>query len=264
MLNFDDIDDWAPKLGAALKQDVPSVIGTELVAAAPEYLEDAQDLLFKFADRDAVIDATLNWIRSTHVVGYHGSRLTDAEIASVRTIGLIPLKAETRRTRLIRALSPHPEWHVVQGRLDAIIQAHSHGAVLGVREGQVHLTLSKEGLTSDFNHYLRYGAEFDQHVADALLGPDAKQLLAQDGEPRVIQVAVPGAIALKAAHPYFGVDDLRKQGDVPNLVKEFLKAWTYRLAHPGFEPRTLQIDCGMMFHSPVPAAWIVMIDAWTP
>lgn len=124
----------------------------------------------------------------------------------------------------------------------------------------MHLTLSRAALTDGFNHYLTYGAEFDQRVAHALLGQDGKELLARDGTPRVIQAAVPGPLALDAAHPYFSIDNIRSRGDVPNLVNEFLEAWSYRLAHPGFQSRTLKIDCGMIFRSTVPATWIRGLD----
>jgi len=260
MIDFDDIDDWAPKLAAALSPHVPDSVGLKLAAIAPEYIEDARDMLFDLTVRDAVIDATLIWIRSTKISGYHGSRLSDAEIASVRAAGLIPLKAEARRHRLIRALSPHPRWQGVADQLDAAIQSHGRGGAAGLREDQVHLTLSRSGLTNGFNHYLTHGAEFDQHVAYALLGPDGEELLARDGKPGVFQVAVPGPLALDAAHPYFGIDDVCARGGVPNLVNEFLEAWSYRLAHPGFQSRTLEIDCGMVFRSTVPAAWIIGFD----
>jgi hypothetical protein len=257
MVDFDDIDDWAPKLSAALRPHVPGSVELQLVAAAPQYIEDARDMLFNSTDRDALIDKTLNWIRSTKIAGYHGSRLTSADLSSVRADGLVPLRAETRRHRLTRALKPHPEWRKVADQLDAAIQSHGRGNCAGRREDQVHLTLSRAGLTNGFNHYLIYGAEFDQHVAHALLGPEGKELLARDGEPTVVQVAVPGDSALDAAHPYFTVEDVRASGEVPNLVNEFLKAWSYRLAHPRFQPRTLCVDCGMVFRCAVPAAWIV-------
>lgn len=127
----------------------------------------------------------------------------------------------------------------------------------------MHLTLSKAGLTDRFNHYLTHGAEFDQRVAYALLGPNGKQLLARDGKPTVIQVAVPGSLALEAAHPHFGIDDMKARGDVPNLVNEFLEAWSYRLAYRGFQSRTLKIDCGMVFRSIVPPAWILSLETLT-
>ncbi len=68
MLDFDSIDDWAHQLSAALKDHLPDAVDSILVEAAPEFVEGAQDLLFELADRDAIIDATLSWIRGTHVV----------------------------------------------------------------------------------------------------------------------------------------------------------------------------------------------------
>ena len=260
MIDFDDIDNWGPNLAAALTPYVPNSVGQKLAAAAPHYVEDARDLLFDLTIRDAVIDATLAWIRSKKIAGYHGSCLADIEVASIRANGLIPLQAEARRHRLIRALSVHPEWSRVANKLDAAIQSHGHGNTAGHREGQVHLTLSKAGLTGGFNHYLTHGAEFDQHVACSLLGIDGKNLLAFDGKSTVIKVAVPGHLALVAAHPYFDINDMRAKGDVPNLVNEFLKAWSYRLAHPEFQSCTLKIDCGMIFRSIVSAGWIVEFD----
>ncbi len=97
-------------------------------------------------------------------------------------------------------------------------------------------------------------------MAHALLGPDGKELLTRDGKPRVICFTVPGHLALDAAHPHLSIDDLRDRGDFPNLVNEFLKAWSFRLAYQGFQPRTQKIDCGMVFHSTVPAAWIIGYD----
>ena len=264
MLDFDDIDNWAPDLANALRRYVPEPIALKVAAAAPVYVEDARDLLLNLADREAIIDATLSWIRSTKVVGYHGSRLVNSDIASIRRDGLVPLNAESRRGRLTRVLSRHARWHAVKHQLDAVIESHGEGGAAGSREGQMHLTLSRAGLTEDFNHYLTHGSEFDQRVASALLDSEGEELLAQDGESTLVQVAVPGSLALAAAHPYLGIDDLRAQGSVPNLVTEFLNSWSYRLAHPGFQCRSLEIDCGMVFHKTVPTAWILSVDKWGP
>jgi hypothetical protein len=170
MLDFDNIDDWAPKLEAVLCSHLPNSVKQKLVEATPKCIEDARDLFLELTDRDTVIDAVLAWLRSSHIAGYHGSRLTDAELSSVQTVGLIPLDADARHTRLIRALSPHPRWPEVAPRLDAAIQAHGQG-----RAGQVHLTLSRAGLTNAFNHYPKYGSDFDQQVALDLLGTEGKE-----------------------------------------------------------------------------------------
>ena len=152
MVEFDDIDNWTSDLAAALSEHVPISVARKIAAASPEFVEDARDKLFELMDRNTIIDATLDWIRSTEIVGYHGTRLTHQEIDSVRANGLVPLKAEARRTRLVRALSPHPKWREAADRLDAVIQAHGPGGFGGHREGQVHLTLSQSGLTKGFNH----------------------------------------------------------------------------------------------------------------
>jgi hypothetical protein len=260
MVDFDDIEDWAPMLTRAFARRVPKSTRLKLAATKTKYLDTSPELLFKLTDRDTVIDATIAWISSTEIAGYHGSRLTDAEVASVQTLGLLPLKAETRRSRLLRALASHPRWHQVADQLDEIIRAHGPGSAAGGREGQVHLTLSRTGLTNGFNHYLKYGSEFDQRVAHALLGAEGKELLASDGQPRVIQFAVPGPEALNAAHPHFSIDSMRDKGEVPNLIREYLETWSYRLAHPEFQTRKLKTDCGMVFRSPLPIPWIKRID----
>lgn len=262
VVDFDEIDEWAPALTAALNSLLPESVGGKLAAVSPEYVEDARDLLLSLAPRDAVVDATLTWIRASRIAAYHGSRLTNEEMSSVRAVGLIPLKAEERRYRLERALSAHRRWPEVRGQLESTIEAHGRGEAAGRREGQVHLTLSRVGLRDTFSHYLTHGAEFDQRVAYALLGPDGKELLARDGEATIIQVAVPGALALDAAHPYFGIEDLRARGDLPNIAGQFLEAWSYRLAHAGYQSRRMKVDCGMIFYAAVPAAWIVGFETW--
>ncbi len=65
MLDFDCIDDWAQQLSVVLEDHLPDGIVSTLVGAAPEFIEDARDLLFELTDKDAIIDATLTWIRST-------------------------------------------------------------------------------------------------------------------------------------------------------------------------------------------------------
>ena len=260
MLDFDKIDDWAPKFSRALSQHFSDSISKKLQFHQLEFVEEALDLLFKRANRDNIIDAVLELIRSEEIACYHGTRLTDAEVISIRSNGLKPLKAEDRLHRLTRALSLHRKWPEVAGQLVDVVQAHGRGGSAGHREAQVHLTLSKAGLTKGFNHYLTYGSEFDQNVARTLLGQEGLELLSRDGKPSIIRVSVPGSEALDAAHPYFNISDLRARGDVPNLVVEFLESWSYRLAYPVFQSATLKADCGMIFHSPVAPAWIVDIE----
>ena len=260
MIDFDQIEGWSPQLKEALSPPVTDLILSSIQRANQKYVEDPRELLFDLAGREDVIGATLEWLRSSTIAGYHGTRLTDQEVCSVREKGLLPLDASARRARLVRALSQHSNWNTAALRLDAVLREHGPDNRAGRREGQAHLTLSRAALVNSFNHYLTHGSEFDQHAAYALLGDDGTTLLARDGKRTVIQFAVPGQEALNASHPNFSIEDLRARGEVPNIASEFLTAWIYQVAYPGFDPRTLKVDCGMVFRSGVPAAWITNIE----
>ncbi len=263
MIDFDDIDAWFPKLSAHLKPLHSDAVVQSLSTTPLEYVEDARDELLKGGRRDPIIDATIDWICLHSISGVHGTRLTAEDVASIRRDGLIPLAASQRRARLARALGRHPEWSRIEKDLDDVIQRMGPGKYAGGREGQVHLTLSLAGLTGSFNHYLRAGAEFDQHAAHILAGESSARYLESDGDPMVVTVSVPGKDALAAAHPYFTMEDRRRNGEVPNIANEFLEAYSFRLSRPGFQSRKLRLDCGMMFREAVPPQWIVAIEPWT-
>lgn len=260
LIDFDDIDAWHSSLTQALRSELPASTQTILVAAKPRYIEDACELVLELGERDALIDAVLGWLRGDVIAGFHGSRLSEADVASIEATGLVPLDAGSRRERLARALSCHPRWSAVAHSLDDAIDRHGPSDAAGHREGQAHLTLSYAGLVDGFNHYLRYGSEFDQHVAHSLLGPEGYDALAADGRPTLIGFAVPGEAALNAAHPHFTIDDVRRNGDLPNIADEFLKAWSYKLAHPAFQSSTLKIDCGLVFRDIVPSDWLFRVE----
>ncbi len=173
-MDFDDNHTWGPQLTDAIG-DLLSTEAVETISkAAPKYVEEAYDLLFSCTNREKIVKATLTWIRSIKVVGYHGSRLINSEVASIRTCGLLPLDAAARRPRLVKVLSYHPRWNQVANYLDSALQKNGPA---GHREGQVHLTLSWNGLVKGFNHYLTFGSEFDQRVVQDLVGVDGKELL---------------------------------------------------------------------------------------
>ena len=142
-------------------------------------------------------------------------------MSNLRTNGLVTLEASSRRERLSRALSRHPRWTKVAAQLDDAINVIGPGNAVGRRKGQVYLTLSYAGLMKGFNHYLTHGAEFDRHVASELLGEEEREA------------------ALAAAHPFFTVDHMRARGEVPNILKEFLQAWCFRLPRPSIQSRNL-------------------------
>ena len=260
MIDFDAINVWGRQLDDVLLPIVSSAVLEKMRAQKFEYVEDAREMLFKLTERDQIVDTVLAWLRSGQLAAYHGSRLTDDDVIAIRENGLQPLSSLSRRERLTRALSPHPQWADAKVRLDGVLEEFGNGDRAGRREGQVHLTLSRSGLLNTFNHYLTHGAEFDQHVAENLLGQEGLDLLSCDGKPRVIKVTVPGPDALASAHPFFRIDDLRSRGDLPNLVSDFIDSWSYRLSEPDFQSHTLHVDSGMMFYEVVPNDWIVDVE----
>jgi len=259
-IDFDDRNSWFEPLRLALQSALPSDLVSRLEKAELEFIEDALDLVFKLADRDEIIDRTLAFVRERIVVGFHGTRITENELSSIQTHGLKPLKANERRARLERALGKHPEWDSLAPRMNEALEKHGKGERAGRREDQVHLTLSRAGLTKGFNHYLAYGAEFDQHVAQYLLGKDGLTCLANDGVASVLRFDVPGEEAIAAVHPHFSVEDVRRMGEVPNLVSELLKAWSFGQAHNDFSPDTLRVDCGLVFKEALPVAWLSGVE----
>jgi hypothetical protein len=260
-IDFDEIDDWASQLADAVSHVVDESVYAALRSDPPRYIEDARNVLLRLANKEAVLDATLEWLRQITLVGYHGTRATDSECESIRRIGLKPLSAADRAVRLERALKRHPDWSQFADRLRETIDSVGVGERCGRREGQVHLTISRAGLHDGFNHYLAYGSEFDQNVAQLLLGKNGLKYLREDGIPRLVQVCVPGDQALVAAHRYFTVDDMRQSGEIPNIVREILQAFSFKIAHPDFQSRSLHQDCGLVFNRVVPPEWISAISA---
>lgn len=264
LLDFDAIDVWHPQLTHVLSALLPADIETQLIVAKPEFIEDARDLVFQLGEPAKIIDATIDWIRQASLLAYHGTRLSDDDVQNIRANGLKPLVVEQRRARILRALSTHPKWNTVIDRLDSVLRDHGpHRNMAGPREGSVHLTLSRTALTKGFNHYLTHGAEVDQHIAHALLGQEGVERLRHDGRPWVISVRMAGAAALDAAHPYSSIDEIRTRGEAPNIIRDVLEAWSYRLAYPNYQSRTLEIDSGLVFRHLVATSWIYNIESLT-
>ena len=259
-INFDDIDSWDPLLAHLLEPLIPKAVLDKILAVAPESIPEACYLLLDPTCGKVVMDAAIGWINSVTIAGYHGTRLTEAEVESVRENGLLPTKAVDRADRLKRSLSGHERWQEVAGRLSDKLEAFGPGGKAGQREGQVHLTLSRCGLVNGFNQYLTHGADIDRHIAFALLGQEGVELLAKDGEARVIEVVVPGHEALTAANPWFSVEVCLATDRVPYLICELLGSWVFRRIDPDFQSSELQLDCGMIFKSTVPSNWIAGIE----
>ena len=136
VLDFDHNRTWGPRLTATLGGLLTDRALDKLVNPSPEYVEDASELLFSYADRVPIVDATLAWIRSTSIAAYHGGRLNRSEVESIRARGLLPLEANARHARLTRALSPHPRWGHVAHRLDTALRDYGPGERPGAGRGR--------------------------------------------------------------------------------------------------------------------------------
>ncbi len=253
--DFDRFDDWHPVLSAELADLLPQDIGDRVRRKNPEFIEDAGAFVLGKGDRDAIRTRVTDWLKSDVVYGYHGTRLTEVERAAILAEGLKPLVAAERRARLERALSRHPNWPDVAHRLGEAIEHYGFKQRGGRREGQVHLTVSRAGLTLGFNYYIKQGSEFDWHSAAYVLGAEGQALIAADGTPYLIKLSVPGEIAFEAYNPY----GFSKE-DGPNLVREVIDVWSYRFVDPAYTAARRRLDCGMIFYESVPAAWIEAIE----
>ena len=186
MLDFDSNCTWVPLLTNAIGSLMSHSARERIRAEKPELVEDALCLLFSCTKRERIIDTTLKWIRTDTVAGYHGSRLIDSEVESIRSRGLLPLEAPSRRERLVRTLSRHPRWN--PETLNAALVMYGESNKAGRRESQVHLTLSRCGLLHAFNQYLTHGSRIRPTCGvRPSVGTEGKELLRKDGKARVMR-----------------------------------------------------------------------------
>src|SRR4029077_3615789 len=189
---------------------------------------------------------------------YHGSRLTSEEIQMIQSEGLRPLEARNRTARLSLILARHPSWSNISGRLGEVVDAFGvHGPAKGhgMREGLVHATTSRAGLIHNFSRYLMYGSECDQVVALTLIGEAGLSLLADYGQPAVIKLRIPGAIALKAANPNPQLSE-----KMPYPIGDILYSWAQWIIDRKFSSADVGVDCGLRFGGLGPPDWIVGYD----
>jgi len=256
MFDFDHIEAWGPRLCRELSVAVPGDVSQAIASGKPKLIEDARDILLSKVDQTVVLRLAVNWLKLQIIVAYHGSRLTAEEIVDVRRDGLRVLKATDRQQRLRSILSAHPRWPTVKCSLTEVVDAYGVNWLQnnsGRREGSVHATISRSGLIKSFNHYLKYGSEFDQVVSQRLLENEGVELLGGYGSPVIFKIAVPGAVAFHAANPCLRELPI----GLPNLVRELLDAWAFWLANPTFSTQTLAVDCGLKFSADVSPEWII-------
>ena len=260
MIKFDETMHWVPQFSESLQRLLPRELMDRLIQSERENPGSALwELLKSPQSRDAFND-TISWIKKGHLMLFHGTRLNDEEVISVKKHGLKPLDSLDRRVRLVRSLSTHPRWPYVSKELENVMEKYRPRQTAGDRENKVFLTLSRRGLVSDFNHYLRYGSEFDQKVAEELLGCQGKRLLTCDGTPRIVKVAVPGDTVLSTANRFGGIDDLIDKGDPPILIDKFFATWFSYMASESDDWHDVGVDSGVMFTCTIPPEWIHDIE----
>jgi len=245
MINYDNINDWRPKLTNVLGQLVPESAKQEIADAKLKCCEDVLNLFFELTDKEAIIDKMLDWLQSTKIVCFHSTRLTDIEVESIRKNGLILLDANNRYNRLVDVLSPHPEWSNKKHLLKKIIKKYGQENCEGRRDGVVCFALSEDRK----NHYLIYGSEFDRCVVRDIFPKkeEGLNLLYKYGKPRIISIKIPGDLVLETTD----VELVQATGDVPNIVKEFLYTWCYKLANLSSKKIKDNFDnCSLTFQKP--------------
>lgn len=248
--DFDSIANWGPRLTSALSGVVSEDLRGEMCRPELASIGDEMDVLLTRADPARLTEATRSWLRTQRVIGYHGSRLSEPEIASIMANGLRPLIPHERQARLQAILSQHPGWPSVESQFDSVIRETASGK-FGHREGEAHLTLSRGALLTAFNHYLIEGSEFDHAVAIQLLGRGAEPLLKANRLPILFTVAVPGEHALEVT------ERRTAPGEMSGLVRRVLEYWAHWLHDPTLEPGAQHLDFGLIFHDIIPADWVV-------
>lgn len=248
LFDFDSPDDWFQSLHTILSDLVPTAAFEALSQLQDDETRTALDILIDHCDRHAIVARVENWLTAHTVVGAHGSRMTEDEVASVLSIGLLALRND-RRESLRARLAHHPYWPSRAQAFDQVYDRIANGGA-GNRMGQVHLTISAAGMMANFNHYLVEGSEFDSHVAQLLLNGRAKQWLKSDRNPVLFKIGVPGRQALNAANPW-------TVGEIPNLIREILDFYAEKFASLNNIPVRSFVDCGMIFRDDLPPEWVI-------
>lgn len=262
MIDFDDLNSWENQLNCIMRKYMSNEVCHKLSMAHIEYWDMSLSELVKSLGLDKtnqVIDDIIAWIKKSTVIGYHGTRLTEQELISLKHEGILPLVPGKRENRIIQIIKGNKTCSIDQ--LKETIYQFGEGACNGERKGQVHLTFSKSGLINFFPEYLLYGSEFDRKIVCNLMGEEkGKGALKRYGCPKIIKVSITGEKALKAANFCFTIDEIRQRGDFPNMVKELLSVWTFRLIKKDFDPARCELDRGFIFKEKIPPEKILQIS----
>ena len=118
IIDYDEIEVWQPWLDQIMSEIASPELCEALQTASPEYLQDAERLVIQEVGRDTLIETLTEALTAFHVRVFHGTRLSSADIVSLRTAGLRPLVLAERRASLVAVLEKHQRWPEVSVRLD--------------------------------------------------------------------------------------------------------------------------------------------------
>lgn len=234
------------------------VAGPEIIEAAknsrPKYIEDARRFFENEIGLQKLVEELNSRLGTYAVRVYHGTRLGDVELASVKRHGLRPLTLIDRKDLLIECFKHHPDWEKEQHKLDDVLHRIGPGwerSGYGKREdGGVHVCLSRAGLLHGCNHYLQHGAEVDHHVAYALFESDksAEDLLRVGRGARLVSFTAPFPEAAIAANPWGFPRD-----EMPSLLRTLFSAWAFSLSHESFSVVSQQDSVALKFPGSISA-----------
>lgn len=261
IFDYDQLDVWGPWLTAIMSDVAGPTVMKAAENSRPEYVEYSRQLFENEIGLQKLIEE-LNARLSPYAVRvYHGTRLGEDELASVKLHGLRPLTLVDRKDILVRSFKHHPDWTKEQHKLDGILHQLGVGwesGGSGKREdGGVHVCLSRAGLLHGCNYYLRHGAEVDHHVAYALFENDksAEDLLRVGRRARLISFTAPFPEAAIAANPW-GFPGHQ----MPSLLSKLFSAWAFSLSHKSFSVASQRDSVALRFPGPISADRLVIED----
>lgn len=248
--DLDCVEIWGPALTHELLRSEASAVGERLRAVG---LGDGEarfeEALFSILPERDFVRSVERWIAKHTVAAYHGSRLDESELQSIKRDGLKILSTTDRRETLVKKFDKHPSWPSVSPKLNDVLARLGPGHAAGVRNGRVYATMSRTHLL-ECHDVVQEGSEFDRHAAYRLFGKGAS-LLPPHGRSTVVVIGVPGEIALNAAN--------RPPADpgLPHLIRELAHVWSSWLAAP---EHLVSTTCDLEFDRDVPADWITEIS----
>ncbi|MER8639328.1 hypothetical protein [Mesorhizobium sp. M1227] len=248
-----DADTWMMPLRKELGDLLPNDIEAVLRSAAPKFVEDARDILYRASsDPETLIDRSIDWVKGSDVLAFHGTRLTDIEANKLWQSGLRALDIQDRIDWIFRTV---PDLADALAQHEAIKLAHSHS--MGNRGGQVHLAISRQFTQLGYDYH-REGSEFDRRLLQFAGLDHLLPQLTQRGRSWLVSIRLSGGQALDGMHPFFPIEYTRENDRYPNLVRELLEELAWQMHRPGSPRRP--IDSCFMLRASLPGSSVEAVE----